>query len=212
MKEPFLKPGTPGRSITVFTPWGRESYQIWLDNSPPGWVARIVTLPNRIWAHPGGREVLKFHGNTAKEAESAAVRYIEDECIRTGKRVSPAVLTEETPSPPAPTYFDTRPAPRMARRLLVRFGAGEPQLPGVTANLSETGLFIITDRPAPVGAPVRIDLRFPEGPVQLDGRVVWARHRREEGRSVGFGVMLTHKPVEYARRLHTLHTESLVHA
>lgn len=50
-----------------------------------------------------------------------------------------------------------------------RFGGLRPELPGVTANLSETGLFIITSQPCAIGAGVEIDLRFAEIPILLAG-------------------------------------------
>jgi hypothetical protein len=87
----------------------------------------------------------------------------------------------------------SRPSPRLLHRLLVRFGGQRPELPGVTANLSESGLFIITDQPRPIGAGVEIDLRFAEIPIFLGGEVVWISPERREGRSVGFGVRLVRK-------------------
>src|SRR5881628_3512856 len=90
MTEPFEWPTVRGYTTTVVTPWGRESYQVWLNEEGNGaWTARIVTLPNRMWARPGGREALKFTGKTEKEAESAAVRFIEDECVHTRRRTAP---------------------------------------------------------------------------------------------------------------------------
>ena len=205
MDKAFLRPGTPGRSVTVFTRWGRETYQVWLDEKPPGWMARIVTLPDRIWALPGGREVLKLYGSTSEEAEAAAMRFIEAECLQTGRRIASPWQSEAfRDAGKRAGMQDGSPAPRMARRLLVRFGSEQPERPGVTANLSETGMFIVTDRPAPVGAPVRIDLRFPECQLALDGLVIWAREKRDEGRSLGFGVRLTNRPPEYLHRVRSL--------
>jgi hypothetical protein len=98
--------------------------------------------------------------------------------------------TRPVAAPPAP-------AARAVRR-------SAPELPGVTANLSETGLFIITDQPRTDRGGVEIDLRFAEIPIFLGGEVVWISPERREGRSVGFGVRLVRKPGEYLEQLRTL--------
>jgi len=216
---------TRGYTTTVVTPWGRETYQVWLTESAQGWVARIVTLPNRMWAMPGGREAVKFCGETAKLAESAAIRFIEEECIRTRRRTAPPIEPRDVWESPAsrtgtkllrpasrtgtkllrpasrPETPRPRPAPRYPHRLPVRFGTKGPVRPGITANVSETGMFIITDQPAPVGSTVLIDVRFADGPLVLGGEVVWARKEQEPGRSLGFGVRLTERPREYVKHL-----------
>lgn len=202
MSEHLVGPASRGYSTTVVTSWGRETYQVLLNETDKGWLARIVTLPNRMWAQPGGREAVKFHAATMQEAEAAAVRFIEDECIRTCRRMAPpSEFVNDQPPRKENELNAAQPAPRIAQRILVRFGTKAPDRPGVTGNLSETGMFIITDQPAPVGARVLIDLRTPEGPVVLGGQVVWSREWKQAGRSLGFGVRLTERPPEYFRQL-----------
>lgn len=201
MKETSSAPSRRGKEISVLTPHGRETYQIWLDRGAFGWVARIVTLPNRIWAHPGGREALKFHAPTPEAAAKAAERFIEEECIATGRRIAPPAEGVAMRPVQDDGASRSRPSPRYARRLLVRFGTKVLEHPGVTANVSESGMFIITDKPAPEGAPVLVDVRFPEGPVLLEGQVVWVRRQREVNRSLGFGIRLKRPYQEYAKRL-----------
>ena len=208
MTNGLFGPTTRGHTTTVVTPWGRETYQVWLNEVENEWVARIVTLPNKMWAMPGGREAVKFAGRTMIEAEAAAVRFIEEECVRTRRRaaphqegVRPLDLLRRGELESATLDPTPRPAPRYPHRLLVKFGVENPERPGVTANISETGMFIITDRPEPVGARLLIDLRIPDGPVFLGGEVVWTRERREPGRSLGFGVRLIDRPVEYVQHL-----------
>ena len=77
----------PGLTRTVITPWGKESYQVLLEEGESGWVARIVTLPNRVWASPDAREAIKFHGVTAREAEAAAAEFIEQVRVASGRRL-----------------------------------------------------------------------------------------------------------------------------
>jgi hypothetical protein len=204
MKPPLR--GKPGFSTIVITPWGRETYQVWVEHVPPAYVARIVTLPNRIWASPGGREAIKFHGVTANEAEQAAAAFIEEERILNKRRIwKPAVNAADRDRILVPKPLDGAPPPaeRFMHRLLLRFGIGVPQVPGLTANLSESGLFIITDRPGEVGAQVRIDLRFPDLPILLGGEVVWVRSRRDEG-ALGCGIKLVESPGEYLQRIRKL--------
>ncbi len=49
-----------------------------------------------------------------------------------------------------------------------------------TANINEGGLFIETERPAPVGTVVSLQFRLPgsEEPIKVDGRVVWTSPER----------------------------------
>ena len=197
----------PGLTRTVITPWGKETYQVLLEESGAGWLARIVTLPNRVWATPDGREAVKFHGATASEAEAAAADFIEQERVATGRRLwAPRAHSREAVAGPPVEIVTVQPrvATRIAQRFLLRFGPSQPQLPGVTGNLSESGLFIITDRPACVGSEVKVDLRFPDSPVLLGAEVVWIRPEKSEGLSVGCGVRLLQRPAEYLERIHRL--------
>ena len=69
--------------------------------------------------------------------------------------------------------------------------SGEPKtLRGMTANVSEGGMFIAIDDPRPVGTMLRLSFPLPEGggPVAGFGEVVWIRLRRDKGRPVGMGV------------------------
>lgn len=204
MFQTLAGPTRRGHSTTVITPWGRETYQVWLDPTARGWVARIVTLPNRMWAHPGAREAVKFPAPTAEEAEKAAIRFIEEECINTRRRIAPLVETREKPPPPLELKKDG-PAPRLPFRHLVRFGPLTADRPGVTANLSRTGLFIITARPAPVGSSVLIDLRLPQGAVMMGGRVVWSRLVRRSDLTLGFGAKLFEPPPGYLKTIDLRH-------
>jgi len=57
-----------------------------------------------------------------------------------------------------------------------------------TTNINEGGLFIETERPAPVGTVVSLQFRLPgsEDPIQVGGRVVWtSAERPDEGPGMG---------------------------
>jgi type IV pilus assembly protein PilZ len=49
-----------------------------------------------------------------------------------------------------------------------------------TTNINEGGLFIETERPAPIGTVVSLQFRLPgsEEPIKVDGRVVWTSAER----------------------------------
>src|SRR5262245_36272106 len=114
---------TAARSYTYLTPFGRETYRILVAHENGHWVSRIVTLPNRLWAHPNGREALKFIADTPEEAESVALEAMEEECRRTGRRLAPSsalaptfiIKVEERDDPPPVSPA----AIRRPRRLLV---------------------------------------------------------------------------------------------
>src|SRR5262245_19260658 len=90
-----------GRTISVLTAHGQETYQVWVQRGLKGYVARIVTLPNRVWAKPGLNEAIKFTAPTAEEAETVALRFVEDECIATGRRIAPATALTGGLDPPS---------------------------------------------------------------------------------------------------------------
>src|SRR5262245_16915897 len=146
MTRSALRLGVAGRATTVITPWGTETYQVWLEETARGWVARIVTLPNRVWASQSGKEAVKFHGATIDEAEAAALQFINDERVLNGRRLASHRLGAPTglPSQAEPDEAQYH-APRLPRRFPLLFGPTAPILPGLTANLSETGIFVITD-------------------------------------------------------------------
>src|SRR4030095_3412766 len=67
-KRPLLEKMT-GYTRTVITSQGREMFQVLLEVEGTHWVARIVTLPNRVWFEPGGRAALKFFGASCEGGE-----------------------------------------------------------------------------------------------------------------------------------------------
>jgi uncharacterized protein (TIGR02266 family) len=81
-----------------------------------------------------------------------------------------------------------------ARRVDVELGVGSPShfyrsLSGADL-LSSGGLFVATyEKPPPLGAEVRVSLRFPSGPSrELSGSVAWVRDVLGEDAPPGFGV------------------------
>ncbi len=94
-----------------------------------------------------------------------------------------------------------QPSQRRFRRRLVRVlvdfqAAGAPCCEYAT-TLGAGGLFIETDAPLALGAPLRVRFRLPGGSLlhAIEGRVSW-QHRPEDGRTgderpAGMGVVFT---------------------
>lgn len=64
---------------------------------------------------------------------------------------------------------------RAKRRVMVRFGEGEPNRTAFTKNLSETGLFLQSNHVFKPGTVLHVELRFPDREFSLWARVVWAK-------------------------------------
>jgi len=82
---------------------------------------------------------------------------------------------------------------RASVALTARFsGTSETrQYEGVCQNLSRSGLFLGTSRPAPVGAQLKFDCELVEGVARIRGvaRVMWVRHEASgAGRPAGMGL------------------------
>ena len=196
-----------GWRINVETPQGVEAYGVLVAETSGPWRARILTYPNILWLVPGGRGTIKFAGDTPREAEQHAIRFIREHCRARGYQVRQETAIEH------PGSFDSesmgpavcpRPAERKVRFLPLRFGVAGATEPGGTGNLSETGLFIITNLPLKIGSELEMLLNVNQKPVALSGRVCWMRKNPHVGRSPGMGVQLTEPPrlyVDYVRSL-----------
>ncbi len=175
----------------VEAPYGRLVHEVRLACQSGSWAAWIVTLPSQTWLAPDGRAPLTFEAATEEEAERRAVAFIECECVARGHR-----LLE--PGSTNPADASHTPARRVVVELPLRFlrrgraVAGMPRLVrrAVTANVSETGLFIATDDVITERARISIDLRLPGRNERLEGEVVWSRVLSIPGRPAGMGIRL----------------------
>jgi len=64
---------------------------------------------------------------------------------------------------------------RVPRRLLVRFGPNGLSHLSFTADISRTGLFILTPNPYPPGQGLSIDIRDENKTINLTGFIVWSK-------------------------------------
>ena len=192
-------PERHGWRVAVETPFGVEAYGVLVAASNDLWRARIITYPNVIWTVPGGAMTLKFAGKTAQEAESRAIAFVEGHIKARGYARHDAV---ETPSvgryrTEAAAASAKSPASRKLLAVPVRFGAGTSLFTAMTANLSESGLFVVTLAPLDPGTGLRVLIDLETGPTGLKGEVVWTRPRMKLGRPAGMGVQLDAPPAPY---------------
>lgn len=194
-------PERHGWRVDVDTPYGIEAYGVLVAPSLELWRARIITYPNVLWTVPGGSLTLKFTGNTPQEAEASAVSFVEGHIktrgyIRRDLQDAPEVSHYNSESQ-AKALAALGPALRKMRALPVRFGSGPSLFTAMTANLSESGLFVMTIAPFQPGTDLRVLIDLDTGPVGLMGKVVWQRPRAVAGRPVGMGVRLVTPPGTY---------------
>lgn len=194
-----------GRRVIVEAPYGRLVHEVRLTFQSGRWSAWIVTLPSQTWLAPDGRAALTFDAATEEEAERRAAAFIECECVARGHRLLGPKSANPTDAPHTP-----------ARRVVVEFPlrflrrgrtvASMPRLvrQAVTANVSETGLFIATDEVLTSRARISIDLKLPERCERLEGEVVWSRVLSIPGRPAGMGIRLLDPTPSYRSKVRGL--------
>ncbi len=178
------------------TPAGPEVYGTLVAPVGPVWRARILTYPNVLWVVPHGTSI-KFVAPAPAAAEALAIAFIKDHCLRRGFKMGKEVPAVE--SGPIDLEQDERTArseevrasQRSLRAVRVRFGVGRTRREAETDDLSETGLFIRTDGPEPVGTTLQLFLETEGFGIPLSGVVQWVRARAEDGRPCGMGVKLS---------------------
>jgi len=187
----------------VETPHGLEAYGVLLAPSWELWRARILTYPRSMWCVPGGSSAVKFVGRTPIEAERRAVDFIREHCrargylMRDEAGAAQPARTEATAGPIRLQAPAGPPAERKERFVWVRFGLAEPTESGKTGNLSETGLFVITDSPVQQGHWLDLMLETEDDAIPLQGEVRWMRISHHAGRAPGMGIQLQTPPPSY---------------
>ena len=192
-----------GWRVVVDTPNGPEAYGVLVAPAAEIWRARILTFPNILWTAPGGKTTMKFVGATPQEAEGRAIEFVETHIATRG------LVRRDTPDVPAVATYQAEtllavravkgPPVRKVRAVPARFGNGPALFTAMTANLSESGLFLVTLAPFDPGTGLRVHVSLDTGALGLNGQVVWKRDRPAPGRPVGMGVKLIAPPAPYQR-------------
>ena len=198
-----LKPTGPERAgwrVMVEAPDGREVYSITMAPIGSRWRARVITMPNKPWPVPGGQVPLAFVGTSPEQVEQRAIEYVQEVCERhafnlvaerAGRPHGGDAKTKEVPVGPR----------RRSRSVPVRWGPGRPTFEGVTGDLSEGGVFILTRQPLDIGTPLQLQLELAGGSITVRGVVKWVRERVEGGRPQGMGIRLTDPPAMYLHQV-----------
>jgi len=169
--------------VNVATPRGVEAYGVLVAPSDDLWRARVLTFPNILWLAPGMRGTMKFVGRSADEAGQKAIAFVRDHCRERRYKLRREMVEVVSTGDGAALVTSTQApaAPRKTRFLPVRFGvAGPTELAG-TGDLSETGMFIITDIPIQSGSVVDLSLMLDHDRIALRGAVIWMREEHRAG-------------------------------
>jgi hypothetical protein len=199
-----------GWRTNVETPQGIEAYGVLVAESDELWRARILTFPNVLWLAPSGNNAMKFVGATAREAEGKAIDFIIAHCRTRGLRLcteNAAGWAANLKAVEIDNSIQRIKGPQSNRKIAftsIRFGRFRPQMQAGIGNVSETGLFIITDTPVQSGNLIRMRLELETYAIPLKGEVCWVRSRLEQGRSPGMGIKLEQPPSIFAQYVRSL--------
>ena len=188
-----------GWRISVRTGVGREDYGVLIARTEWQWRARILTFPNMLWSVPGGRGTVKFVGSSAKEVEDLAREFILEHCRHRGYKKAAegeAVMAVPLPSEGSAAAGHTD-STRYLQAIEVRFGEDRATERASTADLSEDGMFVVTNRPLPKGRRLKLVLELEHATLPLTGTVAWVRMTPADGRQAGMGVQLISPPALY---------------
>lgn len=200
-------PERHGWRVNVETPNGIEAYAVLVAKTSNGlWRARVMTYPNVLWAIPGGDGTIKFAATSPVDAERQAIEFVRAHCRQRGYalRDEVALSTPDRIREAGTTSVGAGAATRVIRFLPIRFGVITPSEIGGTGNLSQTGLFVITNHPLEVNTRLQMLLDVASNPLVLTGDVRWMNSSPRVGRSPGMGVELQAPPDLYAEYIRTL--------
>jgi uncharacterized protein (TIGR02266 family) len=205
----ITEPERHGWRVLVHTGSRSEVYGVLVAPTHQYWRARILTFPAMLWCVPGGRDTLKFVGNSAGEAEGAAIQFIKDHCEQRGYTVlgEPAAVEAQQVQVEAGDDPASLGRQRFLKLLAIRFGVDKVTRVGRTADLSSGGLFIATDEPLRTDTRIKMRLDLEGFDVPLSGRVAWVRAKAEQGRQTGMGIQLDHVPPMFQRYVDQLRDE-----
>lgn len=185
-----------------------EYYGVLIAEAGDHWRARIFTYPNMLWSVPGGRGTIKFVGDTAKEAETRAIEFLNEHCEARRYTMQEAAIEPQVGQLEKENADQLSPQggkeERHPCKVPIRFGEEKAEQAATTANLSSGGVYIATDKLVEKGKRVRMLLDVQAYTIPLVGTVVWVRVREEPGKAKGMGVQLHTPPALYLRYVATV--------
>lgn len=182
-------PERAGRRFVARREDQTERYQVLVGKAGDRWRARIVTLPNMLWAMPSGRRTAKFIDTDPIEAERKAVLFIFQRARSLGFAITEIAEAQE--SEPDDTRAGKRTGGRRVdHSLTALFGADRPTWPAKVSNLSVTGLFLATNHPVQPGDRISIVLQCEHFRIPLVGIVSWINPKPTGAVPAGMGVEL----------------------
>lgn len=163
------------------------------------WRARVLTYPRTLWTYPGRRITLKFIAEAPQVAERMAIEFIRKHCVECGHQPleDDAAITVEPIDHEERVGATKRGEARKPTEISIEFGVKSPLVQGKTADLSERGLFIVTDEIYQPKTILRIRLQIDSCRMPLRGVVMWTRTRATDGRPKGLGIQLIGPPALY---------------
>lgn len=174
------------------------------------WRARILTYPNVVWMVPGGGATMKFLAMSAVQAEADAVQFIQDLCKRRGLRISrrlpnlePGPVDHEE-SPETQADAQAQASRRRLRHIPIWWGKDAADEEGLSEDLSEEGLFLISGKLQPKGTTLHLRLKVGDTLLEMTGTVTWTRDLAGYGRRIGMGIELKSPPQGYKEFVRTL--------
>jgi hypothetical protein len=198
-----------GWRINVDTPHGIEACGVLVAECDGLWRARVLTYPNVLWSVPGGGGALKFVDDSPQGAERQAIAFVKEhfrgrDCSLRDEigMVEPALIAPE--AAPSLVRPPGHPAHRKVRFLPVHYGIARMTEMGGTGNLSETGLFVITNSPEREGSWLKLLLDLNGHDVDMRGLVRWMNMQSHAGRSPGMGIQIEAPPPRYRRYVRLL--------
>ena len=197
------------------TPKGPEVYGTLVAPAGDIWRARVLTYPNVLWVIPSGG-TMKFIGATPASAEQEAITFIKQHCERRGYPIRTEVPYVESgevdleQQQEAALSDAIRSSQRMVCSIRVNYGVGLMTESATTDDLSETGLFVRTDKSLLVGTVIRLVLELAGGDsIPLRGVVRWTRETSELGRPAGMGIKLIEAGPRYLSYVRQRNTAGL---
>jgi len=194
-----------GQRVRVAAGSERSVHEIRLTFHAGHWMSRILTLPDEYWPGEDGHGVRVFHAGSKEEAEKQALMYIAEETVRRGQKVLAAFRpgVNQAKEPPARRLVGEYPVRLLSQAVPLR-GTVPLSVDARTANLSESGIFVVTPQILVRSSMLSMVVRLPGLTQRLRGKVVWMRKNVTPWFPQGAGVELVEPPLSYRATIKNL--------